>query len=512
MNHRISMLEPRRGGVACALVTLLLLGGCTIDALAPGRVARILVEPAEDTLLVGERVRFAARALNSEGRPVPDAEIQWSSLGPAIATVDKDGIVTGITPGTTAIVATNPRSGGTQGVANVTVELLTFAAADAGYFHTCGILPGGAPVCWGLNTSGQRGSDPNAPPCCAPAVYPVMGGLVVVSVSAGGGPARAHTCALTAGGAAFCWGDNSAGQLGDSTTTSSARPVMVQGVGNFAAISAGYEHTCGVTRDGEAYCWGKNSDGQLGDGTRTPSSRPVRVTGGLRFATVSAGSRHTCGVAAGGEAYCWGDNSQEQLGTGSTQSRLAPARVSGGTGFQRVLAGDMHSCGLAADGRAYCWGANFEGQLGRGSHAASATPVAVAGARAFVTLEVGRFHTCGLTAAGAVYCWGWHRFGQLGVGADTGLECHQGRPCSIVPVEVAGGLSFKSLTAGGLHSCGVAGNGTAYCWGFNGAGELGSPRKELCVSGDDPANVCSPVPVPVTGQATAPSGAAPRAR
>ncbi len=37
-------------------------------------------------------------------------------------------------------------------------------------------------------------------------------------------------------------------------------------------------HTCGVTTGGEAYCWGLNSDGQLGDGTGTNRSVPVKVT------------------------------------------------------------------------------------------------------------------------------------------------------------------------------------------------------------------------------------------
>src|SRR5438034_185888 len=149
--------------------------------------------------------------------------------------------------------------------------------------------------------------------------------------SATGG--AAHTCGLTTGlsAAAYCWGGNGSGQLGDGTMTSRSSPVLVQapaGV-SFAAVTAGAAHTCGVTAAGTAYCWGDNGFGQLGDGTTTSQSSPVLVQAppGVSFAAATAGVADTCGVTAAGTPYCWGRNLAGQLGDGTTTDRLTPVRV-----------------------------------------------------------------------------------------------------------------------------------------------------------------------------------------
>src|SRR5437016_6866709 len=134
--------------------------------------------------------------------------------------------------------------------------------------------------------------------------------VTFAAVSVGG----IHTCGVAAGSVAYCWGWNTRGQLGDGTSgTERWVPVRVIGDARFAAVSAGDRYTCGLTAAGAAYCWGLNGWGQLGDGTTTDRSSPVPVAGGLSFKLVSTGFRQTCAIAAGGAAYCWGLNRAGQL-------------------------------------------------------------------------------------------------------------------------------------------------------------------------------------------------------
>jgi alpha-tubulin suppressor-like RCC1 family protein len=58
-------------------------------------------------------------------------------------------------------------------------------------------------------------------------------------------------------------------------------PLPVAGGLSFATASIGTTHACGVTPSGAAYCWGMNDHGQLGDGTMQSSATPIAVSGNL---------------------------------------------------------------------------------------------------------------------------------------------------------------------------------------------------------------------------------------
>jgi alpha-tubulin suppressor-like RCC1 family protein len=163
--------------------------------------------------------------------------------------------------------------------------------------------------------------------------------------------------------------------------------------------------------------------------------------------------------------------------------RPVPAE-SVGPAFASVTVGGSHLCGLTASGAAYCWGVNYDGQLGDGSlngpqpcggTACSTTPVAVAGGLSFIELSAGNSYTCGVTSTHVAYCWGFNGQGQLGVGNTTGPElCGSGYQCSASPAVVSGGFSITTISAATFHTCAITTAGRAYCWGDGFAGQLGN--------------------------------------
>ena len=85
-------------------------------------------------------------------------------------------------------------------------------------------------------------------------------------------------------------------------------------------------------------------------------------------------------------------------------------------------------------------------------------------APAFTQVSAGERESCGVTADNRAYCWGFNGFGQVGDGTTT----RRSRP-----VAVAGGLRFRMISVGTSYACGVTTDYRAYCWGNNLAGELG---------------------------------------
>jgi alpha-tubulin suppressor-like RCC1 family protein len=382
-----------------------------------------------------------------------------------------------------------PTGPGAPSTAVTATATLVFRQISAGFNHSCGVTTDNRAYCWGSDSAGQLGNgattDRGQPTL-------VSGGLRFLEVYAGGG----HSCGITTANKAYCWGDNGSGQLGDGTTAERHQPVAVAN-GSFVQIRAGYRHTCAVNASNVAFCWGDNTWGQLGDNSKTRRLKPVRVAGGLTFLRLTTGAMHSCGIGTDRHGYCWGHNGHGELGDGSVSTRLKPAAVMGGRNWRQIWAGtallpkftQTHTCGITTDKHAFCWGDNTYGQLGVGTIPRSLVPVAVSGGLTFSSITAGEIHSCATTTSDLwstrahAYCWGNGANGQLGNGASSGSGS------SPTPFPVSGGLPLTWVAAGSIHTCALTGAGQAYCWGADGEGQLGNGG----------ANTSSPIPVAVVG-------------
>lgn len=275
-----------------------------------------------------------------------------------------------------------------------------------------------------------------------------------------------HGCGIVQGGAAYCWGDNHYGQLGDGTLTSSTVPVAVLGGHTFIQVVNAFYHTCALDDTGKAYCWGRGGIGNLGTGNLSASTEPVPVTGGHTFVQLTAGAHHTCGLRTDGTIWCWGYGERGALGNGSNSQRASPVQAQDVDLYQQIDAGRYATCGVTTGGIGKCWGDDRLRQLGYESPTGfSNVPLPVDGDHRYSEVHIGYYAGCGLRLDGETLCWGYNGIGGLGQGTQT-FE-------SMGPVVVTGGLSFATISVGTAHACGLLPDRTAYCWGSNNNAELG---------------------------------------
>ena len=371
---------------------------------------------------------------------------------------------------------TDPKSGFTNARLDLRRSLPAPQIA-AGDMHTCALTSAGGVECWGNNASGQLGNGTTTSSTTPVPVTGLTSGVVAVATGWN------HSCALLnstmAGSTVMCWGDNSYGELGNGTNTSSSTPVGVTGLAsaNVAglsvasiALSAGAQFTCIVTASEQVVCWGLNSSGQLGNGTTTNSNVPVLVSSITSATSVWAGYSHTCGVGATGAVACWGDNSYGELGNGTTTSSSVPVQVTGLTsGIVGGSSGWYHTCVVNVAGSVGCWGQNTYGQLGNGGTAQALTPVQVSGLTSgVIDIGSGQAHSCALTNAGSVQCWGAESYVASGSSFTVGSF-------STTPFALNGTNGVvQAIAMHGRHACDRTQAGVVECWGDDSSGQLGN--------------------------------------
>jgi alpha-tubulin suppressor-like RCC1 family protein/outer membrane protein OmpA-like peptidoglycan-associated protein len=401
----------------------------------------------------------------------------------------------------------------------------TVASVAAGVNHTCALLDTGAVTCWGRGTFGalglgdtsNRGDEPGEMGAALPAVD-LGPGRTATAITAGGH----HTCALLDDSTVKCWGYNVFGQLGlgdtarrgdDPGEMGAALPAVDLGPGRTAtAIAAGRNHTCALLDDSTVKCWGDNTAGQLGQGDTARrgddpgemgAALPAVDLGPGRTATaITAGSAHTCATLDDSTVKCWGDNTAGQLGQGDTANRGdAPGEMGaalptidlgpGRTGTA-ITAGSAHTCALRDDATVVCWGANARGQLGLedladrgddpGEMGAALRAADLGPGRTATAISTGSEHTCALRDDATVACWGHNGNGQLGLGDAVDRGGQPGEMGAGLATAGLGSPRVVAITSNTHHNCvtyapgtapGMIRTGTVACWGFGLYGQLG---------------------------------------
>ena len=347
----------------------------------------------------------------------------------------------------------------------------------------CAIISTSVPTafCWGDAAGyGKLGTGSFA--AQSPVPVPVFG-LTTSPTGLATGPAQLaagtnHACVAMQTAEVECWGEGNYGDLGDGSTANRAIPTVTIGMNNqnVYSVSAGTSTGCAISGLGllNLSCWGEDA----GDGSpvSTVHTSAVAVQG------LPAGGASQVSAAFGGCAVvllgglstgadCWGDNSKGELGDNTTTDATTAVKVKKLSAVQAVTTSDLHACALAHQGEVLCWGSNSNGQLGDGTTTDRLTPVPVAGLPAKATqVEAGGRHTCALLVDGTVWCWGKGGNGELGNGSTSD---------SSVPVEVTGLPPTVQIAIGGNQlsgnsSCALTMAGGVFCWGWNASGQLGN--------------------------------------
>ncbi|HLY74301.1 MAG TPA: RCC1 repeat-containing protein [Planctomycetota bacterium] len=364
------------------------------------------------------------------------------------------------------------------------VSNLTGATAlSTGGAFSMGLRTGGSLYAWGDNTTGELGQGSHLAESPLPVqVVPSSTGFTAISAGPGFG------LALLSNGNVFAWGNNSSGELGNGST--STTPVTFMGavglpVGSVCtAVSAGGNFGLALRSDGSVWAWGDNTFGEVGNGTTstTPVTTPVQVSFpvGSVVTAISAGPDFALALLSDGSVWAWGNNTGElctQPASSVPLSTPAPVVFPTGTAATGICAGgglyhigllqQMSRFGLAlrSDGSVWAWGDNTDGELGSIAKATAPAPVPLPDGSVFTAMAAGAHFGVALRSDGTVWGWGENQFGQLGPDLSPNLT----------PSQVPGLSGVTTVAAGGDSLLVILTSQTVWGLGVNSSDQLGTP-------------------------------------
>jgi alpha-tubulin suppressor-like RCC1 family protein len=185
-----------------------------------------------------------------------------------------------------------------------------------------------------------------------------------------------------------------------------------------------------------------------------------------RWQSVALGPGSACGITITGELWCWGHGNYGQLGIGGTPELSPPTRVGTDADWLGVSIDEQHACGIRAGGSLWCWGRNTNGALGYGVATEQAdVPRQVSPGSVWKQVQAGRYFTCAIRDDDTLWCWGANGAGQLGISSFV----DQPRPITTAPIAA----TWTALALGDATACAIRTDRSLWCWGDNVEGQVG---------------------------------------
>jgi alpha-tubulin suppressor-like RCC1 family protein/uncharacterized protein YunC (DUF1805 family) len=287
----------------------------------------------------------------------------------------------------------------------------------------------------------------------------------------------------------WSWGYNDFGMLGQNNRTNYSSPVQV---GSDTTWDSGgatkYGTSFGVKTDGTLWSWGRNLYGELGlnEGTNAHKSSPVQVPG------TTWASGHTKGASSyltraqiktDGTLWAWGNNDNGILGQNDIVQYSSPVQIPGTT-WSIVGCNYKNIFAIKTNGELWAWGSNYRGLLGQNQahnvgHRSS--PVQIPGTN-WSKLGGANATMAAIKTDGTLWCWGTGGSGEIGNNIGGPGKHHSS------PVQVPG-TTWSEIGGGSMEMLATKTDNTLWAWGSNTYGGLGQNNR---------TNYSSPTQIPGT--------------
>ena len=275
--------------------------------------------------------------------------------------------------------------------------------------------------------------------------------------------------------AAYAWGYNQVGTLGQNDRTQRSSPVQIPGT-TWTQVRVRYQNTgsFGLKNDGTLWAWGDNDDGKLGLDLPSDSDRssPTQIPG-TTWSRIRGSKNGGMATKTDGTLWVWGMNGQGNLGQNNRTTYSSPRQVPG-TWSNNFDNGDGIMLGVKSDGTLWGWGAQAErGTLGQnqgGGWYRYSSPVQIPGTTWSTTagaLDVDSECAAVIKTDGTLWCWGRNSTGRCGPASPPG-----GNNGFSSPVQVPG-TTWSQVASGNYNTIAIKTDGTLWVWGANHNGAHG---------------------------------------